>query len=193
MSCSFANQVLAQIALWTNPQAYPLGVHMLPKSLDEEVARAHLAQLGIKLTTMTKVQADYLGLPVQGPYKPDHYVSELPCDNGRTVANPMNRGTKCLYYGLNCPRHLFLFWFSLFPLLPLSIHLTKVCVENTIYPPVSFVSRDLRSHALHTIPTLKRYIIFVISIFGLHRGFNCHFSSLFFSISVPLDRGRVVS
>ncbi|KAE8538326.1 adenosylhomocysteinase [Cryptococcus gattii VGV] len=73
MSCSFANQVLAQIALWTNPQAYPLGVHMLPKSLDEEVARAHLAQLGIKLTTMTKVQADYLGLPVQGPYKPDHY------------------------------------------------------------------------------------------------------------------------
>ncbi|OXG31479.1 adenosylhomocysteinase [Cryptococcus neoformans Bt120] len=73
MSCSFANQVLAQIALWTNPEAYPLGVHMLPKSLDEEVARAHLAQLGIKLTTMTKVQADYLGLPVQGPYKPDHY------------------------------------------------------------------------------------------------------------------------
>nr|ODN94931.1 adenosylhomocysteinase [Cryptococcus depauperatus CBS 7855] len=73
MSCSFANQVLAQIALWTNPEAYPLGVHMLPKSLDEEVARAHLAQLGIKLTTMTKVQADYLGLPVEGPYKPDYY------------------------------------------------------------------------------------------------------------------------
>lgn len=109
MSCSFANQVLAQIALWTNPEAYPLGVHMLPKSLDEEVARAHLAQLGIKLTTMTKVQADYLGLPVQGPYKPDHYVSEqIPCDNHRHVANPINRGIKCLYYGLNCLRHLLL-------------------------------------------------------------------------------------
>ncbi|ODO09020.1 adenosylhomocysteinase [Cryptococcus amylolentus CBS 6273] len=74
MSCSFANQVLAQIALWTNTEAYPLGVHMLPKSLDEEVAKAHLAQLGVKLTTMTKVQADYLGLPAEGPYKPDHYV-----------------------------------------------------------------------------------------------------------------------
>ncbi|KAK4688161.1 adenosylhomocysteinase, partial [Tremellales sp. Uapishka_1] len=73
MSCSFANQVMAQIALWTNPEAYPLGVHMLPKSLDEEVARAHLAQLNIKLTEMTTVQADYLGLPQNGPYKPDHY------------------------------------------------------------------------------------------------------------------------
>ena len=73
MSCSFANQVLAQIALWTENEKYPIGVHMLPKSLDEEVARAHLAQLNIKLTTMSKVQADYLGLPAEGPYKPDHY------------------------------------------------------------------------------------------------------------------------
>jgi adenosylhomocysteinase len=73
MSCSFANQVLAQIALWTDIKSYPLGVHMLPKELDEEVARAHLAQLGVKLTTLTQVQSDYLGLPVAGPYKPDHY------------------------------------------------------------------------------------------------------------------------
>lgn len=73
MSCSFANQTLAQIALWTNGSAYPLGVHMLPKSLDEEVARSHLGQLGIKLTTMSTEQADYLGLPQNGPYKPDHY------------------------------------------------------------------------------------------------------------------------
>lgn len=73
MSCSFTNQVLAQIALWTTPEKFPLGVHMLPKSLDEEVARAHIAQLGIKLTTLSKEQASYLDLPVQGPYKPDHY------------------------------------------------------------------------------------------------------------------------
>ncbi|GAA5996007.1 adenosylhomocysteinase [Rhodotorula paludigena] len=73
MSCSFTNQCLAQIALWTNKSAYPLGVHILPKSLDEEVARAHLQSLNVKLTTMTQTQADYLGLPVAGPYKPDHY------------------------------------------------------------------------------------------------------------------------
>jgi len=73
MSCSFANQTLAQIALWTNPEAYPIGVHILPKALDEEVARSHLGQLNIKLTNLSTVQADYLGLPAQGPYKPDHY------------------------------------------------------------------------------------------------------------------------
>jgi len=73
MSCSFTNQVLAQIALWTTPEKFPLGVHMLPKSLDEEVARAHIAQLGIKLTTLSAEQASYLDLPVNGPYKPDHY------------------------------------------------------------------------------------------------------------------------
>ena len=73
MSCSFANQVLAQIALWTNTAAFPLGVHMLPKELDEEVARAHLEQLNVKLTVLSKEQADYLDLPVNGPYKPSHY------------------------------------------------------------------------------------------------------------------------
>lgn len=76
MSCSFTNQVLAQIALWTTPEKFPLGVHMLPKTLDEEVARAHIAQLGIKLTTLSTEQASYLDLPVSGPYKPDHYVRE---------------------------------------------------------------------------------------------------------------------
>ena len=73
MSNSFTNQVLAQIALWTEPEKYPLGVHMLPKELDEEVARLHLAQLGVKMTKLTQAQADYLGIPIDGPYKPDHY------------------------------------------------------------------------------------------------------------------------
>ncbi|THH29242.1 hypothetical protein EUX98_g4937 [Antrodiella citrinella] len=73
MSCSFTNQVLAQIALWTNPTAFPLGVHMLPKELDEEVARAHLAQLNVKLTTLSPDQSSYLDIPVSGPYKPNHY------------------------------------------------------------------------------------------------------------------------
>jgi len=70
MSCSFANQVLAQIALWTTPEKFPLGVHMLPKELDEEVARAHLAQLNVKLTVLSDTQSKYLDIPVQGPYKP---------------------------------------------------------------------------------------------------------------------------
>jgi len=73
MSCSFSNQVLAQIDLWCNPGKYPVGVHMLPKILDEEVAASHLEALDIKLTKMSKDQSDYLGIPVQGPYKPDHY------------------------------------------------------------------------------------------------------------------------
>ncbi|BGP57511.1 hypothetical protein JCM8202_002229 [Rhodotorula sphaerocarpa] len=73
MSCSFANQTLAQIALWTDNSAYPVGVHILPKKLDEEVAMAHLKSLNVKLTKMTKVQAEYLGLPVEGPFKADHY------------------------------------------------------------------------------------------------------------------------
>ena len=73
MSCSFSNQVLAQIALWTNPKAFPLGVHMLPKELDEEVARAHLANLGVKLTMLSETQSKYLDIPVNGPYKPSHY------------------------------------------------------------------------------------------------------------------------
>ncbi|HEY8471964.1 MAG TPA: adenosylhomocysteinase [Natronosporangium sp.] len=73
MSNSFTNQVIAQISLYTSPESYPLGVHVLPKHLDEKVARLHLGALGVKLTTLTKDQADYLGVPVEGPYKADHY------------------------------------------------------------------------------------------------------------------------
>jgi adenosylhomocysteinase len=73
MSCSFANQTLAQIALWTTPENFPLGVHMLPKELDEEVARAHIEQLNIKLTVLSTEQSAYLDIPVSGPYKPNHY------------------------------------------------------------------------------------------------------------------------
>ena len=70
MSCSFANQALAQIALWTTPEKFPVGVHILPKELDEEVARAHLAQLNVKLTSLSPVQSKYLDIPIEGPYKP---------------------------------------------------------------------------------------------------------------------------
>jgi len=73
MSNSFTNQVLAQMALWTEPERFPVGVHTLPKKLDEEVARLHLAKLGVKLTRLTPKQAEYLGIPIDGPYKPDHY------------------------------------------------------------------------------------------------------------------------
>ena len=71
MSNSFSNQTLAQLELWKND--YKTDVYMLPKHLDEEVARLHLEQLGVKLTTLTKEQADYLGVKVGGPYKPEHY------------------------------------------------------------------------------------------------------------------------
>ena len=73
MSNSFCNQVMAQIVLWTEPDNYEIGVHFLPKELDEEVARLHLDQLGAKLTVLTEEQADYIGVPVEGPYKPGHY------------------------------------------------------------------------------------------------------------------------
>ncbi len=73
MSNSFTNQVMAQIALWTEPEKYPLGVHTLPKKLDEEVARLHLEQLGVKLTKLTPEQAEYLGISLNGPFKPDYY------------------------------------------------------------------------------------------------------------------------
>jgi adenosylhomocysteinase len=73
MSNSFSNQVLAQMEIWCNPGKYPVGVHMLPKKLDEEVATSHLAALDIKMTRLSDDQADYLGLPKDGPYKPDHY------------------------------------------------------------------------------------------------------------------------
>jgi adenosylhomocysteinase len=73
MSNSFANQTIAQIELFTKPQAYPIGVYVLPKQLDEKVARLHLDALGVKLTTLRPEQANYIGVPVEGPYKPDHY------------------------------------------------------------------------------------------------------------------------
>ncbi len=73
MSNSFTNQVLAQIELFTKPAEYPIGVFTLPKHLDEKVARLHLGALGAKLTNLTKVQAEYLGVPVDGPYKADQY------------------------------------------------------------------------------------------------------------------------
>ena len=73
MSNSFTNQVLAQIELFTKPEEYPLGVYILPKYLDEKVARLHLDALGVKLTELTKQQAEYMGVDVFGPYKSDHY------------------------------------------------------------------------------------------------------------------------
>jgi len=73
MSNSFTNQVIAQVELFTRTQAYPLGVHTLPKHLDEKVARLHLDALGVRLTKLTKEQADYIGVSADGPYKPDHY------------------------------------------------------------------------------------------------------------------------
>ncbi len=73
MSNSFTNQVLAQIELWNNKETYTPGVYILPKKLDEEVARLHLEKIGVKLTKLTKEQAEYIGVPVEGPYKPDHY------------------------------------------------------------------------------------------------------------------------
>jgi adenosylhomocysteinase len=73
MSASFTNQVLAQLELWTNRDAYEKSVYVLPKHLDEEVARLHLDHLGVRLTELTPEQAEYIGVPVAGPYKPDHY------------------------------------------------------------------------------------------------------------------------
>jgi len=73
MSNSFTNQVLAQLDLWKNKDSYKVGVYRLSKKLDEEVARLHLEKIGVKLTRLTKKQADYLGVPVEGPYKPEHY------------------------------------------------------------------------------------------------------------------------
>jgi len=73
MSNSFSNQTLAQLDLWKNRDQYKPGVYTLPKRLDEEVARLHLEKIGVKLTTLTPKQADYLGVSVEGPFKPDHY------------------------------------------------------------------------------------------------------------------------
>ena len=73
MSASFTNQVIAQLELHQNTGAYEKKVYMLPKRLDEQVARLHLDHLGVQLTELSKDQADYIGVPVEGPYKPDHY------------------------------------------------------------------------------------------------------------------------
>jgi adenosylhomocysteinase len=73
MSNSFANQTLAQLDLWKNKDTYKIGVYTLPKKLDEEVARLHLEKIGVKLTTLTAKQAEYLGVPVEGPYKAENY------------------------------------------------------------------------------------------------------------------------
>jgi adenosylhomocysteinase len=73
MSTSFTNQVLAQIALWEGQGKIPVGLHILPKALDEKVARLHIGKLGIQLTTLTEKQAKYLDVAVEGPYKPEHY------------------------------------------------------------------------------------------------------------------------
>jgi adenosylhomocysteinase len=73
MSASFSNQTIAQLELYANRSKYEKKVYILPKHLDEKVARLHLAHLGVKLTKLTKEQAEYLGVPVEGPYKPEHY------------------------------------------------------------------------------------------------------------------------
>ena len=73
MSCSFTNQVIAQIELHRDAETYGRDVITLPKHLDEEVARLHLDALGIRLSTLTQGQADYIGVPVEGPFKPDYY------------------------------------------------------------------------------------------------------------------------
>jgi adenosylhomocysteinase len=73
MSNSFTNQTLAQIELWETKDSREIGVTVLPKKLDEEVARLHLAKIGVKLTVLSRDQADYIGVPVDGPYKTEHY------------------------------------------------------------------------------------------------------------------------
>jgi adenosylhomocysteinase len=73
MSSSFANQTIAQIELWTQNEKYPVGVYVLPKHLDEKVARLHLMKIGAQLTELSPAQASYIGVKQDGPYKPDHY------------------------------------------------------------------------------------------------------------------------
>ena len=73
MSNSFTNQVMAQIELWTNPDKYERKVYVLPKILDEKVAKLHLKKVGVSLTTLTDAQAKYLGISAEGPYKPEYY------------------------------------------------------------------------------------------------------------------------
>jgi adenosylhomocysteinase len=73
MSNSFSNQVLAQLDLWKNRETYKVGVYVLPKKLDEEVARLHLEKIGVKLTKLSTKQAEYLSVPIDGPFKSEHY------------------------------------------------------------------------------------------------------------------------
>jgi adenosylhomocysteinase len=73
MSNSFTNQVLAQIEIYAHTEKYPVGVYILPKKLDEDVARLHLSKIGARLTTLSQAQADYIGVAVDGPYKAEHY------------------------------------------------------------------------------------------------------------------------
>ena len=73
MSNSFTNQILAQLDLCSHRGEYKPAVYRLPKKLDEEVARLHLKKIGVRLTTLTQKQSDYIGVPVEGPYKPDHH------------------------------------------------------------------------------------------------------------------------
>jgi adenosylhomocysteinase len=73
MSNSFTNQTLAQLELWENSDKYENDVYMLPKALDEKVARLHLAKIGVELEELSTDQADYIGVKVEGPYKPEHY------------------------------------------------------------------------------------------------------------------------
>ena len=73
MSASFTNQVLAQIELWNNHESYSVDVHVLPKHLDEKVASLHLQKLDVHLTQLSSEQAEYLNVPQEGPFKPDHY------------------------------------------------------------------------------------------------------------------------
>ena len=73
MSTSFTNQVLAQLELWQDSDKYSVDIHLMPKRLDEEVARLHLDKLGVELTVLTPEQAAYMHVPIEGPYKPDHY------------------------------------------------------------------------------------------------------------------------
>ena len=73
MSASFTNQVLAQIELWTKGEEYAPGVYILPKHLDEKVARLHLDRIGVKLSSLSKEQAEYIGVTQDGPFKPEHY------------------------------------------------------------------------------------------------------------------------
>ncbi len=97
MSNSFTNQVMAQIEIFTKPEEYPVGVYTLPKHLDEKVARLHLDALGVKLTVLTKEQADYIGVPVEGPYKPDHYRTDARRARCNTVSGPREgRARACI-------------------------------------------------------------------------------------------------